>query len=340
MRTRFKLLVHESNGQQYENFFVKIMSYSIAGFKPVKAHGNIGDRGNDGWCSDSGVYYQVYAPENLPKNNEDAIKKMEGDFEKLINYWDQISKVNEYYFVINDKYQGISPHLSLMIKRLQDKHQLRSTGVILSQDLENRFFSLPSDIQNTLIGSQSSAPQKTIHQHLIDEISSKMYLSHWPLISDNLIANAIENSIIDGFSEAIMLVFKTNMPRTNIELEESIDNLMKHTEILVDHFTKSPYATLSDDNKWWCRDMSWKKVWINDQDEYHRKYDLYDNWRRQLYDIHSNVVFSLNLFAEQVREHVYPQYFMGQSFTIVDSLGTYNSMQGYEAIPTSLRVVN
>lgn len=105
--------------------------------------------------------------------------------------------------------------------------------------------------------------KKTTHQHLIDEISSKMYLSHWPLISENLIAN-----------------------------------LMKHTEILVDHFTNYPYATLSDDNKWWRRDMSWKKVWFNDQDEYHRKYDLYDNWRRQLYDIHSNVVFSLNLFAE------------------------------------------
>ncbi|EKP0297261.1 hypothetical protein JFR03_004073 [Aeromonas veronii] len=339
MRTRFKLLVHESNGQQFENLFVKIMSYAIRGFKPVKAHGNIGDRGNDGWCSESGVYYQVYAPENLPKNNEDAIKKMEGDFEKLINYWDQISKVNEYYFVINDKYQGISPHLSLMIKQLKDKHRLRNAGVILSQDLENMCFSLSVDIQQTLIGSQSPAPQKTIHQYLIDEITSKMYLKYWPSISENLISNAIESLVIDGFFEAIMLVFKTNLPHTNTELEDSITSLVKHTEILVDHFTKSPYATLSEDNKWWRIDMSWKRTWFDDQDEYHRTYELYENWRRQLYYIHSNVVFSLNLFSDQVRKHVYPQYFMGQSFTIVDSLGTYNLMQGYEAIPTSLRTV-
>lgn len=340
MRNRFKLLIHESNGQQFENLFVKIMNYYMTGFRPVKAHGNIGDRGNDGWCSESGVYYQVYAPEHLPKNNEDAIKKMEADFAKLLSYWEPISKVNEYYFVINDKYHGVSPHLSLMIKRLKDRHNLINADVVLSQDLENRFFSLPIDIQQTLIGSQATTEQKTIHQYLIDEIASKMYLSYWPSVSENLIANSIESLVLDGFSEAIMLIFKTNMPNTNPELENSIINLSQHAEVLVEHFTKSPYANLSEDNKWWRRDMSWKKVWFDDQDEYTNTYDLYDNWRRQLYDIHANLVFSLNTFADQVRKHVYPQYFMGQSFTIVDSLGTYNGMEGYEAIPTSLRVIN
>ncbi|MBZ4231317.1 hypothetical protein LAN31_22090, partial [Mycobacterium tuberculosis] len=39
--------------------------YYIPGFERVKPHGNIGDRGNDGWVCGVGVYYQVYAPEDL-----------------------------------------------------------------------------------------------------------------------------------------------------------------------------------------------------------------------------------------------------------------------------------
>lgn len=39
IRTPFRLLVHESEGQKYEDLFVKIMSYSDPGFRPVKAYG-------------------------------------------------------------------------------------------------------------------------------------------------------------------------------------------------------------------------------------------------------------------------------------------------------------
>ena len=66
-----RLFVYEADAQQYENLFIKIMGAYKKGFQPVKPHGNIGDRGNDGWVKDEGIYYQVYAPEDITKNSLD-----------------------------------------------------------------------------------------------------------------------------------------------------------------------------------------------------------------------------------------------------------------------------
>lgn len=81
----FKLKVHESDGIEYENLFSKVMSYYIPGFERVKPHGNIGDRGNDGWVCGVGVYYQVYAPEDLLSNEKKSLDKMKGDFKSFMN---------------------------------------------------------------------------------------------------------------------------------------------------------------------------------------------------------------------------------------------------------------
>lgn len=61
----FELRVFKYNGQQFEDFFVEIMSKSNPDFQPVKAYGNIGDRKNDGFDKIRGVYYQVFAPEDI-----------------------------------------------------------------------------------------------------------------------------------------------------------------------------------------------------------------------------------------------------------------------------------
>jgi hypothetical protein len=140
MRNRFKLLVHESIGQGYEDLFVKIMTYADNSFKPVKAHGNIGDRGNDGWSSINGRYYQSYAPEDLPSNTDSAIKKLKNDFSKLEEYWGSISAVREFIFVVNDKFKGVSPHISKTLEEIKVEHSLSHVEVMLASDLERELF--------------------------------------------------------------------------------------------------------------------------------------------------------------------------------------------------------
>lgn len=155
MRDRFQLLVHESTGQAYENLFVKIMSYYDADFKPVKSHGNIGDRSNDGWNSKDGKYYQVYAPEDSFKNTGKAINKLHDDFNELISYWNSISSVKEFFFVVNDKFKGVSPHISKEIKILEDKHKPLKFGIILSSNLENILFELNQGQINQVLGDST-----------------------------------------------------------------------------------------------------------------------------------------------------------------------------------------
>ena len=81
----------------YENLFVKIMGHASRDFRPVKAHGAIGDRKNDGFDSVAGAYYQVYSPEDVRKTQGDALKKLKTDFKGLKAFWDGIYSVKSYY---------------------------------------------------------------------------------------------------------------------------------------------------------------------------------------------------------------------------------------------------
>jgi hypothetical protein len=66
-RKFFKSRILEADGQAFEDLFVRIMSLAVPGFTPIKPHGLIGDRKNDGYVEATGTYYQVFAPEDLNK---------------------------------------------------------------------------------------------------------------------------------------------------------------------------------------------------------------------------------------------------------------------------------
>lgn len=53
VRTVFKNRILMYKGQIFEDFFVSIMTKANADFQPVKAHGSIGDKKNDGYVSDT-----------------------------------------------------------------------------------------------------------------------------------------------------------------------------------------------------------------------------------------------------------------------------------------------
>lgn len=335
MRTKFRLIVHESTGQKYEDLFVKIMSYADVNFKPVKAHGNIGDRGNDGWSSVSGRYYQSYAPDDLPANTENAINKMKADFLKLKSFWDGICPVKEFVFVVNDKFLGVSPHITSAINEIKAENNLSNVEIWGASDLERILFYLSSDQISQIVGESRSdvQPHDNFYMFLVDSVTKKLHLTDWMRISDNLIANSIEDSLIDSFSEFTVLVFRTSFPGKYPLLDSSIAELCNRVERLVEHFTSSNNAYLIDNSEWWKIDRRWKRDWLQ-QHDYDQKYDECERWRKQLFNIHSNLVHALNLFANEVRQTVKNDYFMNQSFVVNDSLGTYNQMQGYQYIPS------
>jgi len=219
------------------------MTYADMNFRPVKAHGNIGDRGNDGWNSVNGRYYQSYAPEELPANSEKAIKKLKEDFFKLKAYWDSISPVREFIFVLNDKFKGISPHITKAIQEIKSEYNLCHAEVMIASDLERLIFDLDEDQIVQILGAEKkvepSCNNNELYEYLVNTITEKLYLTDWIRISDNLIANGIDDFVIEGFTGFTTIVFRTNFPKYNSDLEEAIIELSNRVQALVNHFTTS-----------------------------------------------------------------------------------------------------
>ncbi|MFC5471584.1 tetratricopeptide repeat protein [Cohnella suwonensis] len=147
-RILFKNKILASNGQAFEDLFCKVMMYFNKNFRPVKPQGAVGDRKNDGFDDLLGVYYQVYAPENIGIKTAVTIKKIKDDFLGLYNQWPGI---NQFFFVVNDKYNGVHPDIELTLQELQDSHGIRCKPLLV-KDLEEMFINLDIDKMKTIIG--------------------------------------------------------------------------------------------------------------------------------------------------------------------------------------------
>jgi len=147
-RKLFRLKIHESKGQAFEDLFTSIMNYAEPDFQQIKAWGNIGDGKNDGYIKSKGIFFQVYAPEEISKSYPKVIEKLNKDFYGLMEQW---NPVNEYYFVVNDTYNGVNYESEKSIQAIKKDYGLKNTGFKTAKDLENLLFSLDDDQIRTII---------------------------------------------------------------------------------------------------------------------------------------------------------------------------------------------
>ena len=162
--------LHELDGGAYEAFFTKIMSAYDGRFRQVKPQGRIGDRKNDGFIQEEGVYYQVYAPEDLRAKTSEALKKLKEDFDGLYEYWNSISPIKEFFFVVNDKYKGVGPQFYKEIAEVQKEHADVKAALFLAKDLEDVFFLLPERDQRRIIGYIPSVNDVDIEYGVVREV--------------------------------------------------------------------------------------------------------------------------------------------------------------------------
>lgn len=142
-RIFFDNKIQRSNGSAFEELFTQIMKYSEPEFEQIKPWGNIGDRKNDGFIRSKGIFYQVYAPEDISKSYPDAISKLEKDFKGLSEQW---SPIYEFYFVINDKYKGVHADANQTIENIVTTNSLKKGKIITAADLEKIVFDLPDEL--------------------------------------------------------------------------------------------------------------------------------------------------------------------------------------------------
>jgi hypothetical protein len=142
VRTFFKNKIYNADGQKFEDIFTDIMRYAEPEFQQIKPYGRVGDKKNDGYIKSKGIYFQVYGPEDIAKSISYAKGKLKEDFSGLLKEW---KPVNEFYFIINDKYKGIPSDLEIEINKLVEENNLNGGGVKGAAYLENLLFSLTDD---------------------------------------------------------------------------------------------------------------------------------------------------------------------------------------------------
>lgn len=162
--------IHRSDGQAYEDLFCDIMEAHNSNFKRVKPQGRIGDRKNDGFDSTTGLYCQVYAPENLHKSEAGAIQKLEEDFAGLILHWSSICPIKEYYYVLNDKFKGTTHPIEDILSNLTKLHSVNCRS-FLNKDLEAVFTTLSDHSIEKIVGGIPS-PEKltTLNYSTLNEV--------------------------------------------------------------------------------------------------------------------------------------------------------------------------
>ena len=141
-RQLFQNKILKADGQIFEDIFSAIMNYAGTDFQQIKPWGNIGDRKNDGYIKTKGIFYQVYAPEDIRKSYTNIVSKLKEDFDGLKAQW---SPVNEFYFVVNDKYKGVNADCEKIIQEIKISHNLNDAGFLTAKDLENILFELEDD---------------------------------------------------------------------------------------------------------------------------------------------------------------------------------------------------
>jgi hypothetical protein len=151
-RILFRNKVYASDGQVFENLFTAVMVKVYPDFVQVKPQGAIGDKKNDGYSKSKGLFFQVFAPENLELSEAEAVKKAKLDFSGLKDYWNVFCPVKQFFFVMNDKYKGTFPTIEADLAEIKTTHSLEGCGTFLAKDLEDALLGLKDDEIISIVG--------------------------------------------------------------------------------------------------------------------------------------------------------------------------------------------
>ena len=98
-KARWEELCRGATPMEFERQFQDIMDRARPTFRPTKPHGNLGDRGTDGFDAGTGTVYQVYSPDEIKPG---AVKrKVASDLRKAEAHWGK--EMKRWVFVYNDR---------------------------------------------------------------------------------------------------------------------------------------------------------------------------------------------------------------------------------------------
>jgi len=187
-RKIFENKLLRSSGDAFQFLVYQLLCELFPSFEKTKTQGAIGDRKNDGYIRNQGIFYQVYGPEDVAVNltsQATAIKKMSNDFNDLqskVNsgYWEEI-KAYEFVF---KAFRGSYPDVLEELKKLEKENPTVSFSICDIDELLRKFSEL------------STAKMSVVADTFIPEPDFEM-------ISFQIIGEIIEHLISLGSAKSV-----------------------------------------------------------------------------------------------------------------------------------------
>ena len=257
------------NGQQFEDFFVSIMTKSNPNFQPVRAYGNIGDRKNDGFDRTTGTYYQVFAPDDITKDKttKDGVKKFKEDFEGLYNHWNSICPIKTYFFVVNDKYKGLpAPIIETAFElRKNPLYQGISIDTFSAKDLLEIFNQLDEYSKQEIIGLIPDEMMPVVEYNALNETVSFLLDSELPetfpdslnvpdfdeKIVFNHLSSVVNHQLVTGsYQESLLIQYFNENPGIKEVLQKKFHALYEQAKREIsetqEHYADSRFFYILD----------------------------------------------------------------------------------------------
>ncbi|MGF3196214.1 ABC-three component system protein [Facklamia sp. P13055] len=229
-------------------------------FKPVKAYGRLGDRKNDGFDKTTGTIYQVFAPEDLNREGtiKDGVRKLKEDFKGLYEKWNDICPIKKYYFVANDKYDGVPAPIHDMAIELskQSSYSHIDIDILGASDLEKIFNSLDRFEKQDIVGFipdqniqvvEYEALNETVNYLLtiennINYLDKLIVPDFYEKITFNGLSQVVRNKLTVGsYQEGILIEYFNNTPGVNEVLQKKFHMLYEEAKNIIKN-TKENFA--------------------------------------------------------------------------------------------------
>lgn len=182
----------------------------------------------------------------------------------------------------------------------------------------------------TQLAEADQSIEDQLYAKLINAATEQLQLGRWETISDHAVRGLLLDSFVEGAGAFGTLVFKTIWPGKKPELEAAIKNLAERVDTYINQFMKR--ARLRSDTVW-VEDKTWKRTYREDYDKIAAEAEV---WEQKTVNLLANVVVALNEYANAVRQHFKPDYFVLQgNFTLSDSMGVTNELREVHYMPTS-----
>lgn len=169
------------------------------------------------------------------------------------------------------------------------------------------------------LGEKIDAELQVYHD-IIDILTVSLDLERWPYHSDCLFRHIMHVDYPDGIYQLGFEYFKANLPNKIPEFESALKNVVERSRCLLDYYLCDARQRTGDPRI--MNRMRYKDVPHDDLEKKEKLLEEYELWKITTHRLFYNFTKSLNDFAECVREHLRPGYFLREGkFCVHDEMG-------------------